>query len=99
MQSRHNGSPVFLATYHIRFAWENTTTGDKGPELPGYSVINAFAEYTPMRMENLKLRAEVNNILDESYSSRATYGQEFAGEVVPLQEPGRSLRLSVDMTF
>jgi hemoglobin/transferrin/lactoferrin receptor protein len=74
-------------------------TGGAGPTLPGYTVVNAFVEYSPRRQQNLTLRAEVNNLFDETYSSRATYGQDFVGEVEPLKEPGRSLRLSAEIVF
>lgn len=86
----------------VAFDYDDTydlNTGGKGPKLPGYTVVNAFAEYSPRNMNNLTLRAEVNNLFDETYASRATYGQEFVGEVVPLNEPGRSIRLSAEMVF
>lgn len=74
-------------------------TGGRGPTLPGYAVANIFAEYEPRGFENMTLRAEVNNLFDRDYSSRATYGQEFVGEVVPLKEPGRSFKLSLEYVF
>lgn len=69
------------------------------PTIAGYSVVNAFVEYSPKSMENLTLRAEVNNLFDEKYAARATYGQDFPTEVVPLYEPGRSIRLSAELVF
>ncbi|MEM1079360.1 MAG: TonB-dependent receptor [Pseudomonadota bacterium] len=86
----------------VAFDYDDTydfDTGGKGPELPGYTVVNAFVEYVPSQLSNLTLRAEVNNLFDQQYAARATYGQEFVGEVVPLYEPGRSFRLSAVMTF
>ncbi|WP_254655931.1 TonB-dependent receptor [Sulfitobacter sp. 20_GPM-1509m] len=77
----------------------DSTTGGRGPTLDGYTVANAFMEYSPSRVKNLTLRAEINNIFDENYASRATYGQEFVGEVEPLYEPGRSIRLSAEILF
>lgn len=74
-------------------------TGGRGPKLPGYTVANVFAEYQPRGSKNLTLRAEINNLFDRDYSSRATYGQEFVGEVVPLKEPGRSFKLSLEYVF
>ena len=73
-------------------------TGLRGQSLPAYEVVNAFAEYTPKKLKNLTIRGEVNNIFDETYASRATYGQEY-GTVVPLREPGRSFRISASMRF
>ena len=69
------------------------------PEIDSYTVVNTFAEYTPKQMEHLKLRMEVNNLFDEQYSARATYGQDFPTEVVSLPEPGRSIRLSAEIVF
>ncbi|WP_299862682.1 TonB-dependent receptor [uncultured Roseobacter sp.] len=76
----------------------NPDTGLAGPALPSYEVLNAFVEYRPKARENLTLRAEINNIFDETYASRATYGQEFSN-VTPLNEPGRSFVLSAEFTF
>ncbi|SOH93811.1 hemoglobin/transferrin/lactoferrin receptor protein [Monaibacterium marinum] len=86
----------------VAFDYDDTydsATGGSGPTLPGYTVVNAFMEYTPSEVEGLTLRAEVNNLFDESYTSRATYGQEFAGQVETLQEPGRSFRISAEFVF
>ncbi|MEP5758760.1 MAG: TonB-dependent receptor, partial [Litoreibacter sp.] len=69
------------------------------PTLSGYTVVNTFAEYTPPQMENLRLRAEINNLFDRQYAARATYGQDFPTEVEPLYEPGRSFRLSAELVF
>lgn len=69
------------------------------PRIDGYTVVNVFAEFSPNSTDNLVLRVEVNNLFDEQYASRATYGQDFPGSVVPLFEPGRSLRLSGEVTF
>ncbi len=66
--------------------------------LPSYEVFNAFVEYTPPQKENLTLRAEVRNIFDEAYTSRASYGQEFDG-VVPHLEPGRTFRFNARLKF
>lgn len=76
----------------------NPDTGAAGPALPSYEVLNAFMEYTPKARDNLTLRAEINNIFDRTYANRATYGQEFSN-VTPLNEPGRSFKLSAEFTF
>ncbi|WP_285674262.1 TonB-dependent receptor domain-containing protein [Paralimibaculum aggregatum] len=73
-------------------------TGQRANPLPAYQVVNAFAAYTPPQFPNVTLRAEVTNLLDEDYASRATYGQEFDG-VVPLDEPGRAFRISATIRF
>jgi hemoglobin/transferrin/lactoferrin receptor protein len=87
----------------IQFVLKETDTFDsdtfeRGEPLPAYEVVNAFVEYTPPQFDNWTLRAEVNNLFDEQYTSRATYGQEF-GTVVPLAEPGRSFKLSATARF
>lgn len=66
--------------------------------LPGYEVVNAYVEYTPPARPNFTLRADVRNIFDETYTSRASYGQDFDGVKAHL-EPGRSFRLSATMKF
>ncbi|MFB9949073.1 TonB-dependent receptor domain-containing protein [Rhizobium puerariae] len=63
-----------------------------------YEVVNLFAEWKPEAMPNFTFRVEVKNIFDETYSDRATYGQEF-GNVTPLYEPGRSFLLTAKATF
>ncbi|MGJ8534257.1 MAG: TonB-dependent receptor domain-containing protein [Alphaproteobacteria bacterium] len=76
----------------------DSDTGDRAEPLPAYEVFNAFLEYTPVQKSNLTFRAAVNNIFDETYASRATYGQEYA-TVESLNEPGRTLKLSVKASF
>jgi hemoglobin/transferrin/lactoferrin receptor protein len=72
-------------------------TSDKLP-LPAYQVFNAFAEWTPPSRQNVTLRLEARNIFDETYTSRASYGQDFDG-VKPHFEPGRTFRLNARVQF
>lgn len=84
----------------VAFDYDDTFDFQGGsPTIEGYSVVNTFVEYSPRSMGNLVLRAEVNNLFDEQYAARATYGQDFPTEVVPLFEPGRSFRLSAEIVF
>ncbi len=69
---------------------------DRG--IPGYAVLNLFAEYAATAVEGLVLRAEVNNLFDKEYADRATYGQDYS-TVTPLYEPGRSLSIVAAMKF
>ncbi len=73
-------------------------TGGAGPTLPSYEVVNAFVQWQPRQNENWTLRAEINNLFDTDYSSRATYGQDFA-TVESLKEVGRSFKISASLKF
>ncbi len=74
-------------------------TGDAGTPLDAYEVVNAFVEYSPAQSPTWTVRGEVSNLFDESYASRATYGQEYADSVIPLNEPGRSITISASKSF
>lgn len=87
---------TFGADAEIALDYDDVADGSKPFE--GYQVFNAFVEYVPPERPNLLLRAELKNIFDETYSDRATYGQEF-GTVTPLYEPGRSFILTAKATF
>ncbi len=65
---------------------DTATTSDQG--LKGYEVVNLFAEYTPPAWQGVTIRASVQNLFDEDYADRATYGADYAS-IVPLKEPGR----------
>lgn len=68
---------------------------------PEYVVANAFIAYTPLNFKNLTLRASLNNIFDEAYADRASYGQEYAASFGTqiLQEPGRSFVIGAKLKF
>jgi hemoglobin/transferrin/lactoferrin receptor protein len=97
-QSAHEFANGLLVGGDGQVAFDYDDTPD-GTTIEGYTLFNVFAEYSPSSMEHLTLRGEVTNLFDEYYSSRATYGQDFAGQVIPLAEPGRALRLSANFTF
>ncbi len=82
----------------VQWVLENAEVIDDGLVLPAYSVANIWADYTPAAMDNLIIRAEINNLFDETYAARATYGQEF-DSVEPLYEPGRSFKISATYKF
>jgi hemoglobin/transferrin/lactoferrin receptor protein len=66
--------------------------------LDGYEVVSAFAEYYPERWDGVTIRASVDNIFDQKYADRATYGADYA-DVVPLNEPGRTFVLEAVARF
>lgn len=66
--------------------------------IPAYEVFNAFVQYIPPTMKNLKLRVDAYNIFDELYSDRATSAQEYS-YITPLREPGRSFMFSARAEF
>ena len=82
------------ADAQIIFDQEESTT----VTLDGYTVVNAFVQYQPAAIQGLTVRGEVNNLEDETYVDRASYGQEFAS-VTPLAEPGRSVGLRLTYEF
>ena len=61
-------------------------------DFDGYTVVNAWAEYVPPSLPNLTIRGEVNNLFDEQYADRATYGTEY-DTITTLKEPGRTISL------
>ncbi len=93
------------AGYDINNEWRIGATAqialendDTAVELPGYEVLNVYAEYTPTAMENLNVRLDVHNLFDAEYSSRSSDGIDNA-RVVPLTEPGRTISLTASLKF
>ncbi|WP_276121261.1 TonB-dependent receptor [Pararhizobium qamdonense] len=84
------------ADAEIALDYDHVAPGSKPYQ--SYQVFNAFLEYKPPTRPNLTFRADIKNIFDETYSDRATYGQEFAN-VVPLYEQGRAFILTARATF
>lgn len=84
---------------NVEVALENDDPVSQGYQaLEAYEVVNMFAEYSPEFAEFLTLRLEANNLLDEDYADRTTYGQEFSN-VAPMNEPGRSFMLYAKAKF
>ncbi|MEB2847346.1 TonB-dependent receptor [Rhizobiales bacterium RZME27] len=104
------GDIITITAAHTFEQWNLTVGGDieispeydhvvSGTEpYKAYEVVNVFTEWKPEQMQHFTFRAEVKNLFDESYSDRATYGQEF-GNVTPLFEPGRSFLITAKATF
>ncbi|MCH2068697.1 MAG: TonB-dependent receptor [Shimia sp.] len=68
--------------------------------MEAYSVWNAYAEYVPPNMENLRVRLDLRNLFDETYVARAN---DSAGNTnnrpIPMNEPGRTIALTATLTF
>ena len=75
---------------------DNDAVEDSGAKQEGYTVVNLFANY--QALEGFNIRLAVNNITDEDYTDRASYGQEFI-TVKPLLEPGRAVTVSARYQF
>jgi len=84
---------------NIEAALKNTETADAGGAAQeAYEVVGFYAEYSPENADYLTFRVEANNVFDEEYADRASYGQDFSN-VVPLYEPGRSFLLQAKAQF
>ncbi|MBA4723396.1 MAG: TonB-dependent receptor [Alcanivorax sp.] len=77
-------------------ALDNDDVESNGAKQEGYTVVDIYAEYRPV--PPLTLRLSVDNLNDEDYVDRASYGQEFP-DVSPLLEPGRSIALQARYDF
>jgi len=81
---------------NAEIALDNDDVESNGASQDGYTVIGAYADYAIL--DSLALRFEIENLTDEAYTDRATYGQEFP-TVKTLLEPGRSFVVSARYTF
>ena len=81
-------------------ALEYDETEEIGLEaLPAYEVFNLFASYEPEMLPGFSLRAEVNNLLDETYFDRSSEGSGQPTVSIPRNLPGRSFGLIGKVTF
>lgn len=71
---------------------------DADQGIPGYGVVNLFAEYAPLAVDGLVIRGEVMNLFDKEYADRGSYGQDYSS-VTPLYEPGRTVSVVATMRF
>ena len=69
-----------------------------GQAIPGYQVVNLFAEYSPPSLNGVTIRGSINNLFNENYADRATYGGEFTG-FSTMNEPGRTLLIEAVARF
>jgi hemoglobin/transferrin/lactoferrin receptor protein len=71
-------------------------------EAPAYTVVNVFAQYTPPSISNMTIRGEINNLLDEQYADRATYGSDYGdlySSLTTIDEPGRTFSVIATIDF
>lgn len=67
---------------------------------PGYGVLNLFAEYSPPSLDNLTIRAAVDNVFDKRYADRSTYGTEYTSSTITaFNEPGRNISVVATLKF
>ncbi len=88
------------ANAEIAFEYSNQDLEDEGYDnpLPGYEVVNIFAEWRPpVQDADLTLRAEVANLFNDNYFSRATYNPN--ARVTPVYSPGRSFNFTLTAKF
>ncbi len=93
------------AGYDITSEWRVGGTAqialenDEGANtLPAYEVVNAYVSYKPTNLNGLELRLDVENLFDKTYASRSSDGIGLTN-VVPLNEPGRTISLTASLRF
>ncbi|MBL4721427.1 MAG: TonB-dependent receptor [Alphaproteobacteria bacterium] len=64
----------------------------------GYTVVNLYAQFTPLTFDAVTLRVDVKNLFDRIYVDRATAGGDNA-RVIPFNEPGRTFLLTAKLEF
>ncbi|TYC53051.1 TonB-dependent receptor [Rhodobacterales bacterium] len=85
------------ATLDVALEYDGFVSAGYG-KIDPYAVVSAYAEYKPKQADFLTIRFEANNIFDETYADRATYGAEY-DSVTQLYEPGRSFRLMAKLRY
>jgi outer membrane receptor protein involved in Fe transport len=93
------------AGYDVTSEWrvggtaEIALENDLGPvTLPVYEVVNLYTACKPTSVEGLEVRLDVDNLFDQTYASRSADGLGL-GNVVPLNEPGRTISLTASLRF
>ncbi|MBO9473361.1 TonB-dependent receptor [Shimia sp. R10_1] len=100
------GSIVALeSAWQPGHGWTIGGTAEIAPEyskanMDSYSVWNAYAEYVPPSLDNLRIRLDLRNLLDETYVARANDSAgNTTGRAIPMNEPGRTIALTATMRF
>ncbi|WP_050526432.1 TonB-dependent receptor domain-containing protein [Pseudorhodobacter aquimaris] len=65
-----------------------------------YTVVNAYAEWTPPSYETLAVRLSVDNLFDKTYFERSGYATSSSrGGIDPVYAPGRTITLGANLKF
>lgn len=105
-RGRPMGHIVALETaWQPAYGWTIGGTAQIAPEyrpanMKAYSVWNAYAQYVPPSMDNLKIRLDMRNLFNETYVARANDSAgDTSGRPIPMNEPGRSVSFTATLTF
>lgn len=83
----------------FNMAWDEKASGTYADTtLKGYQVLDLFAEWRPERLNGLTVRATLDNVFDEDYADRASYGGDFE-EIAEYQQPGRTFGVELTYNF
>lgn len=67
---------------------------------PAYTVVNAYAEWTPPINENMMVRVGVENLFDETYYERSSFARsDNRGGIDPVYAPGRTFTFQTAIKF
>lgn len=78
------------------YAFEDDTQA--ATPLDAYLVVNLFAQMQPVDYDFITMRLDVRNLFDRTYVDRVTSGVDNA-QVIPFNEPGRSVLATVKIDF
>ncbi|PZX09436.1 TonB-dependent receptor domain-containing protein [Celeribacter halophilus] len=62
-----------------------------------YTVVNAYAEWQPQSLSGTTLRLGVDNLFDETYYERSSYGN--GTKATAIYAPGRTISLTATLDF
>lgn len=97
--------PAWNAKVGASLAWADSIQSDEAAALgfyeqPSYTVVNAYAEWTPASHRNMTLRLSVENLFDETYYERSGYAPRDArGGIEPVYAPGRTVTFGGTVRF
>lgn len=82
--------------------WAGSLNGDWGsqPKMDPYTVVNAYAEWTPEQLGDTTFRLAVENLFDETYAERSSYSySEARGGIDPIYGAGLTVTAGVTIKF